>query len=208
MSSTREAQRRRRGHRSRHDVHLVRTLLLGGDDARRPDDHPRSVVLQSEQPEVAADGGPLRSAPRHARPLRPLRRRAHGRQPDPTDVAMHARDEPLAGAELRPQGLGHRHEQGRHGRGGGHQGHDGPRRPLGRRHLRRRRGADLLRRAGRLHRRARERVPVLLRRRHGRLRRHAAHRASDTDRSSPSCRSAATSRWIRPRPRSRSSCSA
>ena len=30
------------GTRSRHDVHVVRPLVLGGDDARRPDDHHRS----------------------------------------------------------------------------------------------------------------------------------------------------------------------
>ena len=48
----------------------------------------------------------------------------------------------------------------------------------------------------------------LLRGRHVRLRRHAADRAHSTSPTTPSSRSATTSRWGRARPRSRSSCSA
>ena len=49
--------------------------------------------------------------------------------------------------------------------------------------------------------RARGREEGLLRRRHVRLRRHAADRHASIRQTSPSCRSAGTSRWIRARPR-------
>src|SRR6185312_12962216 len=85
-----------RGTRPRHDDHVVRPLLLGDPDAGRPDDPPRPVVLQPQQPQGARRRRPLRPDARHPRPFRPLRRRAADREPDEAGLAVHARAEPVA----------------------------------------------------------------------------------------------------------------
>ena len=129
--------------------------------------------------------------------------------PPPARLAVHPRDEPLAGpAPARRRGSGDRHEQGRHGRSGRPQCDHGPCRPLGRRLGARPRRAALPGRAGRLRRRARERATDLLRGRHRCLRRHAAHRrAASARRRLPAHRRPLHDGSAR-LPRRRSSCSA
>ena len=98
------------------------------------DDPDRPVVRQPAEPAHGRLGRALRPPARHPRPRRPHGRCRGARQPAAAGLAVHPRDEPVAGPP--PAGRrrrGDRDEQGRHGRGGRDQGHDDPRRPLGRR---------------------------------------------------------------------------
>ena len=96
-----------------HD-HLVRPRLRRGPDPGRQDDPHRPVVRQPQEP-ARPRTSRLRPAPRHPRPRRPLRRRRRAGQPAATDLAVHPRDEPVAGAPAPGrQRRAHRDEQGRH----------------------------------------------------------------------------------------------
>ena len=154
------------------DDHLVRPLPASS--SRTPGG--KTVLIDPwfgnpTSPRRAGRRRSLRRAARHPRPWRPHRRRGpRSRARLAADLAVHPRDEPLAGPPpARRQRRRHRHEQGRHGRGRRAEGHDDPRRPLGRRLERRgaRRRSTSASRSGFVDR-AGERLPGLLRRRHRR----------------------------------------
>ena len=133
LASTRTAGGMRHGTPGRHDDHLVWPLLHPDRHRRRQDRAHRPVVRQPDEPDVGGRRRALRPVARDPRPLRPHGRRGRPGQPAATGLAVHARDEPVAGAPVaRRRRRRHRHEQGRHRRGRGPAGDDGGRRPLGR----------------------------------------------------------------------------
>ncbi len=85
------------GTRARYDHHLVRPRLRRAHHARREDDPHRPVVRQPTEPETRRPGRPLRSPARDPRPRRPHGRGGVDRQPAPAGLAVHPRDEPVAG---------------------------------------------------------------------------------------------------------------
>ena len=91
----------------------------------------RPVVRQPALAQVGRFRRSLRHPARDPRARRPHGRGGRARQPAQAGVAVHPRDEPVAGPPAgRRRRRGHRHEQGRDGRGRRHQGHDDRRRPL------------------------------------------------------------------------------
>ena len=96
------------------------------DTAGRQDRDHRPVVREPEEPDRGRRRRALRRAAGDPRALRPHGRRRRARQPAPAGLAVHARDEPVAGAPAaRRRGRRRRVQQGRHGRGRRTQGHDG-----------------------------------------------------------------------------------
>ena len=181
-----------------------------GPDARRQGHPVRSLAGQPEEPALA------RTASRSCDLL--LVTHGHGDHMGdavaiatrlPARLAVHPRDEPVArAAPARRHGPAHRHEQGRHGRGRGTQGVDGPRRPLGRRLEPGRRDDALPRRAGRASSSSWRTASASTTRATRRSSATWRSSASCSGRTSRCCRSAATTRWTRSARRSPSSSSA